>query len=134
MRLFRTQHLMVNIFLPSKAPRDVRKMTPHSHADYEQGSLALRGEYIHHLRYPWVPDMTTWKDDEHVKVGSPSLIIMPPPVVHTSQSLGESGMRLVDIFAPPRDDFSLKPGLVCNADEYPLPSRLLGAAPVLDAA
>jgi hypothetical protein len=35
-------------------------------------------------------------------------------------------MRLVDIFAPPRDDFSLRPGLVCNEAEYPLPERLKG--------
>jgi len=129
MRLFRTRHLMLNIFLPSKAPRDVRKMTPHSHSDFEQGSLALHGEFIHHVRYPWTPDMTTWREDAHLHVGSPSLIVMPPPVVHTSQSVGVSGMRLVDIFAPPRDDFSLKPGLVCNADEYPLPERLQNAAP-----
>lgn len=128
MRLFRTSHLMVNIFLPNKAPRDPRKMTPHSHADIEQGSLALRGGWIHHLRYPWVPDMTTWREDEHTGINSPSLIIIPPKVIHTSQSLGESGMRLVDIFAPPRDDFSLKPGLVNNADEYPLPERLQGVA------
>lgn len=129
MRLFRTRHLMLNIFLPSKAPRDVRKMTPHSHSDFEQGSLALNGEFIHHVRYPWMPDMTAWREDGHLHVGSPSLIVMPPPVVHTSQSIGASGMRLVDIFAPPRDDFSLKPGLVCNADEYPLPERLKNAAP-----
>lgn len=126
MRLFRSSNLMVNIFLPSKAPRDIRKMTPHSHNDFEQGSLALAGSFVHHLRYPWTPDMTTWCQDEHDEVASPSLIVIPSKAVHTSQSLGESGMRLVDIFAPPRDDFSLRSGLVCNADEYPLPERLLG--------
>lgn len=128
MRLFRSSNLMLNVFLPNKAPRDVRKMTPHSHGDFEQGSLALRGRYVHHLRYPWTPDMTRWRDDTHEEVDSPSLIVIPPKVVHTSQSIGTSGMRLVDIFAPPRDDFSLRPGLVCNADEYPLPERLRGAA------
>lgn len=128
MRLFRSCNLMVNIFLPGKAPRDIHKMTPHWHEDFEQGSLALRGGWIHHMRYPWVPDMSTWREDEHEEIGSPSLIIIPPKAVHTSQSLGEPGMRLVDVFSPPRDDFSLKPGLVCNADEYPLPERLHGVA------
>lgn len=126
MRLFRTRHLMVNVFLPNKAPRDIRKMTPHSHPDFEQGSLAIRGSYVHHLRYPWTADMTSWREDEHGEVASPSLIVIPPKVIHTSQSIGVSGMRLVDIFAPPRDDFSLKPGLVCNAADYPLPERLVG--------
>jgi len=134
MRLFRSRHLMINIFLPSKAPRDIRKMTPHSHADFEQGSLALRGSYVHHVRYPWTPDMTSWRADEHGAVASPSLLVVPPRVIHTSQAIGESGMRLVDIFAPPRDDFSLKPGLVCNADDYPLPERLQGVTAPANAA
>lgn len=134
MRLFRSCNLMVNVFLPNKAPRDIRKMTPHAHADYEQGSLALNGSYVHHLRYPWTADMTAWREDEHGEVASPSLIVIPPRVVHTSQSIGTSGMRLVDIFAPPRDDFSLKPGLVCNASDYPLPARLEGAAAPAQAA
>ena len=130
MRLFRSSNLMINIFLPGKAPRDVHKMTPHSHADFEQGSLALRGHYVHHLRYPWTPSLPAWREDEHGEIGSPSLIVIPPKVIHTSQSVGEPPMRLVDIFSPPRDDFSLKPGLVCNAAEYPLPERLKDAAPV----
>lgn len=134
MRLFRTRHLMLNIFPPGKAARDIRKMTPHSHADFEQGSLALRGGWIHHMRYPWGPDMSAWREDEHDGVSSPSLIVIPPPAIHTSQSLGEPGMRLVDVFAPPRDDFSLKPGLVNNAEEYPMPERLRGVAPPANAA
>jgi hypothetical protein len=134
MRLFRSCNLMVNVFLPNKAPRDIRKMTPHAHTDFEQGSLALRGTYVHHLRYPWTADMSAWREDEHGEVASPSLIVIPPRVVHTSQSIGTSGMRLVDIFAPPRDDFSLKPGLVCNASDYPLPARLEGAAAPAQAA
>ncbi len=134
MRLFRSCNLMVNVFLPNKAPRDIRKMTPHAHADFEQGSLALCGNYVHHLRYPWTADMTAWREDEHGEVASPSLIVIPPRVVHTSQSIGTSGMRLVDIFAPPRDDFSLKPGLVCNASDYPLPARLEGATAPAQAA
>jgi len=134
MRLFRSSNLMVNVFLPGKAPRDVRKMTPHAHADFEQGSLALRGNYVHHLRYPWTPDLGSWREDEHGRIGAPSLIVIPPRVIHTSQSVGEPPMQLVDIFSPPRDDFSLKPGLVCNASEYPLPARLQQVAPVMQAA
>lgn len=129
MRLFRSRNLMINIFLRGKAPRDVGKMTPHSHADFEQGSLALCGSYVHHLRYPWTPDLRAWREDEHGLIGAPSLIVIPPKVIHTSQSVGEPPMQLVDIFSPPRDDFSLKPGLVCNAVEYPLPERLKAAAP-----
>ncbi|NLY65908.1 MAG: hypothetical protein GX070_13295, partial [Alcaligenaceae bacterium] len=124
MRLFRTRNLMINIFLPSVAPRDIRKLTPHSHPDYEQGSLAVHGAYIHHLRYPWTPDMTEWREDEHIVASAPSLCVIPPNVIHTSQAVGEQGMRLVDIFAPPRKDFSLKPGLVCNEKEYPLPADI----------
>ncbi|MBN9428684.1 MAG: hypothetical protein J0H09_19455 [Burkholderiales bacterium] len=134
MRLFRSSNLMLNVFLPRAEPRDVRKMTPHSHEDFEQASLALSGNYVHHLRYPWVPDMTGWRGDEHAEVASPSIVIIPPRVIHTSQSVGSKTSRLVDIFAPPRIDFSLKPGLVCNADDYPLPERAAAMAPVAGAA
>jgi hypothetical protein len=125
-RLFRSTNLMVNVFVPTNKPRDVRKLSPHSHDDFEQGSLTLSGKFVHHLRWPWTPDMTAWREDEHVQVGSPSLIVMPPDVIHTSQTLEGERIRLVDIFSPPRADFSLKPGLVCNAEEYPLPEALRG--------
>lgn len=122
MRIFRCTNLMLNVLTPRMVPRDVHKLSPHSHADFEQGSLALRGEWIHHMRYPWVPDMTAWRDDEHIEVGSPSLTVIPPKVVHTSRNLNEGGAWLLDIFAPPRMDFSSKPGKVANEKDYPLPT------------
>ena len=133
MRLFRSTNLMINIFLPQTKPRDPKKMTPHSHADFEQGSLSLSGSYVHHLRYPWTPDLNAWREDEHALVFSPSLCIMTTKVVHTSQAIGTERTRLVDIFSPPRIDFSLKPGLVNNADEYPMPETA-EAAPAAKAA
>ena len=128
MRLFRCTNLMINIFLPQTKPRDPKKMTPHSHADYEQGSLSLSGSYIHHLRYPWTADLGAWREDDHALVFSPSLCIMTAKVVHTSQAVGTERTRLVDVFCPPRVDFSLKPGLVNNADEYPMPAQASVAA------
>lgn len=121
MRIFRTCKLMVNPLLKRPVARDVRKLSPHSHADFEQGSLALSGTYVHHLRYPWGPDMTLWQEDQAEQMGSPSLLVVPPKVVHTSRNTDAPGV-LVDIFAPPRWDFSKK-GVVCNGDEYPMPQE-----------
>jgi len=53
---------------------------------------------------------------------SPSLAIIPPTVIHTSDNLGSNG-RLVDIFSPPRLDLSSTPGLVINAADYPMPAE-----------
>lgn len=121
MRIFRTRNLMINALLPWEKPRDVHRLSPHSHADFEQGSLALSSRWFHHLRYPWTPDITTWRDDLHAEIGCPSLTVIPPTVVHTSRNIDPDG-RLVDIFAPPRLDFSRTPGLVVNAADYPLPT------------
>lgn len=121
MRIFRSSNLMINIMTPREVARDVRKLSPHSHADFEQGSLALAGNWVHHMRYPWTADMNSWKADEHIEMGSPSLLVIPPKVIHTSRNVNDGGSSLVDIFAPPRMDFSSKPGMVCNAADYPLP-------------
>lgn len=123
MRLFRSTNLMLNVMTPRMVARDVSKLSPHSHADFEQGSLSLRGTWVHHMRYPWVPDMQAWREDEHPEVGSPSLTVIPPKVVHTSRNLNDGGAWLLDIFAPPRMDFSSKPGKVANEKDYPLPPQ-----------
>jgi len=121
MRVFRSTNLMINIFIPWTARRDERKLSPHSHEDFEQMSLGLQGSFVHHLRYPWTPDKTRWRDDEHERYDSPSVLVIPARVVHTTQDVGEGTTWLIDIFGPPRMDFSSKPGFVLNADEYPMP-------------
>lgn len=122
MRVFRSTNLMINIFERWTKRRDETRLSPHSHDDFEQASLGLQGAFVHHLRYPWVPDKTTWRADEHESyVASPSVLVIPARVIHTSQDVGEGTTWLVDIFAPPRFDFSQKPGFVLNAADYPMP-------------
>lgn len=116
-RIFRTTTLMVNFLAEEPAPRDPLKLSPHHHDDFEQISLALQGRFVHHIRYPWGPDSSQWRDDEHREIPAPSICVIPPPTVHTTQGVGPH-QQLVDIFAPPRVDFS-ESGWVVNADDYP---------------
>ena len=116
-RIFRTASLMVNWFPVHDGPRDTERLSPHSHQDFEQMSVTLAGTYAHHLRVPWTPRMSQWRDDEHVEVGSPSMTLIPPTVVHTTRAVGAGPHTLIDVFAPPREDF-LAEGWVLNAGEY----------------
>jgi quercetin dioxygenase-like cupin family protein len=116
-RIFRTSSLMVNWFPVHEGPRDSERLSPHSHDDFEQMSVTLVGDYVHHLRVPWTPRMSEWRDDEHVQVSSPSMTLIPPTVVHTTGAVGAGPHTLIDIFAPPREDFLAK-GWVLNAGEY----------------
>jgi hypothetical protein len=119
-RIFRTRSFMVNFLPEQDGPRDPHKLSPHSHEDFEQLSLAVQGKYVHHIRTPWLNDSTAWREDEHVRIGSPSVTIIPPPTVHTSAASAAGMNQLIDIFSPPRVDFSEKTGWVLNSDDYPM--------------
>ncbi|HLF79384.1 MAG TPA: hypothetical protein VJB57_18020 [Dehalococcoidia bacterium] len=119
-KVFRSRNIMVNWEgHPGGPVRDLKRFTPHSHDDFEQGSLELWGSYVHHLRYPWEADFTAWRPDQRLSVSPAGLTIMPVNVIHTSQGLDERNC-LADIFAPPRLDFS-RAGYVYNDLEYPMP-------------
>ena len=96
---------------------DRTKLDPHSHDDFEEGALVVAGEYVEHLRTPWAADASAWHEDEHVTCRPGTLIIVPPTVIHTTETLGTGRHLMLNIFAPARSDH-IKSGMVLNAEDY----------------
>lgn len=120
-RIWRSRNLMFYLSPARMGPRDTARLSPHSHEDFEQGTFALEGDVIEHLRWPWTPNMALWQEDEHEPCPQHSLTVMPALVQHTTQYMGQGANVELVIFAPPRPDWSAQPGWVLNHGEYPLP-------------
>ncbi len=117
--IIRSTNLMVSLPERGAKRRDAHRLSPHHHDDFEQVSVGLSGTWVHHLRAPWTSDSTTWRADEHVTFASPSALVIPAGMIHTSQDIGEEDGWIIDVYAPPRADFSRQPGWVLNSDDYP---------------
>ena len=116
LRFLQSATMSINLVIYD-GPRGRNALSPHAHTDFEQATLAIQGDYIHHLRAPWGPDASQWRDDVHLPAGPASMLLIPPHLIHTTEGIGEGRHVLMDIFAPPRRDFIQK-GWVANAADY----------------
>lgn len=116
LKMLQTDTLSIN-WVEYQDARDRSQLSPHSHAEFEQGSLAIDGHFVHHLRVQWGPDANAWRDDEHLQAGPASMMTVPVQLIHTTEGVGDGRHLLIDVFSPPRHDFIGK-GWVANAADY----------------
>jgi hypothetical protein len=119
LKMFQSATLSIN-WVEYAGPRDRTALSPHSHADFEQCSLAAAGDFVHHFRVDWSKNANLWRDDAHVRLPSPSVAMIPVRLVHTTEGVGPERHVLIDVFAPPRRDFIAK-GWVANSADYAPP-------------
>jgi len=119
LKMFQSATLSIN-WVEYAGPRDRTALSPHAHKSFEQGSLALAGEFRHHLRVEWGKNAELWQEDRHVVAPSPSLLVIPPQIIHTTEGVNDERHLLIDIFSPPRADFIAK-NWVANSAEYEAP-------------
>jgi len=119
LKMLQTATLSIN-WVEYDGPRDRSALSPHAHKSFEQGSLALAGDFVHHLRVEWGEDANAWREDQHARLGSPSLMVVPVQMIHTSEGVGAGPHLLIDVFSPPRADFIAK-GWVANSGDYAAP-------------
>lgn len=120
-RIYRSSIGMVNFFYPEDGPRDDARLSPHAHDDFEQCTVQLEGDYVHHIRTPWGPRLADWRPDEHRMVSGLGATLIPATCIHTTQAVHDGPHQLLDLFAPPRDDWASRPGWVLNQHDYPAP-------------
>lgn len=116
LKMLQSDTLSIN-WVEYQDARDRSKLSPHSHTNFEQGSLAIEGHFVHHLRVNWGADANQWREDQHLEAGPASLISIPVQMIHTTEGVGNGRHLLIDVFSPPREDFIGK-GWVANAGDY----------------
>lgn len=119
LRFLQSETMSLN-WVEYEGVRDRSALSPHAHGDAEQATLAIQGGFVHHLRTPWGRDADAWREDQHLAAGPGSVVIIPPEIIHTTEGSGEGRHILVDVFAPPRQDFIAR-NWVFNAREYTAP-------------
>lgn len=127
MRILQSAALSLN-WTEYDGPRDRSRLSPHAHAEWAQGALALSGRFVHHLRAPWGPDAARWQPDRHLACGPGRFVEIPGGAIHTSEGVGPGHHLLIELFCPPRRDFRDR-GWIANADAYvPAPDMAGGTA------
>jgi hypothetical protein len=116
LKMLQTDTLSIN-WVEYQDARDRSALSPHSHASFEQGSLAIEGHFVHHLRVQWGADANQWRDDQHLAAGPASMITVPVQLIHTTEGVGAGRHLLIDVFSPPRKDF-IEKGWVANSADY----------------